>query len=195
MKTDIIIAGVGGQGIVSIAATIGMAALHENLNLKQSEIHGMSQRGGDVSSNMRISSNEIASDLIPYGEADLILSIEPMEALRYLPYLSKTGWLVTNSAPFINIDNYPELDDVVEKIKSLPKNVIINADAIAADIGSRRSSNIVMLGAASHFIDINFDSFKEGLRQIFGKKGDAIVNANIKALEAGRKYVSDNYKF
>jgi len=194
MKTDIIIAGVGGQGIVSIAATIGMAALHEDLNLKQSEIHGMSQRGGDVSSNMRISSNEIASDLIPYGEADLILSIEPMESLRYLPYLSKSGWLVTNSAPFINIDNYPELDDVVEKIKSLPNNVILNADAIAADIGSRRSSNIVMLGAASHFIDMDFDSFKEGLRQIFGRKGDAIVDANIKALEAGRKYVADNYK-
>jgi len=194
MKTDIIIAGVGGQGIVSIAATIGMAALHEDLNLKQSEIHGMSQRGGDVSSNMRISSNEIASDLIPYGEADLILSIEPMESLRYLPFLSKTGWLVTNSAPFINIDNYPELDNVVEKIKSLPKNVIINADAIAADIGSRRSSNIVMLGAASHFIDMNFDSFKEGLNQIFGRKGEAIVLANIKALEAGRKFVADNYK-
>ena len=194
MKTDIIIAGVGGQGIVSIAATIGMAALHEDLNLKQSEIHGMSQRGGDVSSNMRISSNEIASDLIPYGEADLILSIEPMESLRYLPYLSKSGWLVTNSAPFINIDNYPELDDVVEKIKSLPNNVILNADAIAADIGSRRSSNIVMLGAASHFIDMDFYSFKEGLRQIFGRKGDAIVDANIKALEAGRKYVADNYK-
>jgi len=194
MKTDIIIAGVGGQGIVSIAATIGMAALHEDLNLKQSEIHGMSQRGGDVSSNMRISSNEIASDLIPYGQGDLILSIEPMESLRYLPYLSKTGWLVTNSAPFINIDNYPELDDVVEKIKSLPHNVILNADAIAADIGSRRSSNIVMLGAASHFIDMNFDSLKEGLRQIFGKKGEAIVEINIKALEAGRKYVADNYK-
>ena len=193
MKTDIIIAGVGGQGIVSIAATIGMAALHENLNLKQSEIHGMSQRGGDVSSNMRISSNEIASDLIPFGEADLILSVEPMESLRYLPYLSKNGWLVTNSAPFINIDNYPELDDVVEKIKSLSNNVIINADAIAADIGSRRSSNIVMLGAASHFIDMDFESFKEGLRQIFGRKGNAIVEANIKALEAGRKYVEDNY--
>ena len=194
MKTDIIIAGVGGQGIVSIAATIGMAALHEDLNLKQSEIHGMSQRGGDVSSNMRISSNEIASDLIPYGQGDLILSIEPMESLRYLPYLSETGWLVTNSAPFINIDNYPELDDVVEKIKSLPHNVILNADAIAADIGSRRSSNIVMLGAASHFINMNFDSLKEGLRQIFGKKGEAIVEINIRALEAGRKYVTDNYK-
>jgi len=194
MKTDIVLAGVGGQGIVSIAATIGTAALHENLNLKQSEVHGMSQRGGDVSSNMRVSSNEIASDLIPYGEADLILSVEPMESLRYLPFLSKTGWLVTNSAPFINIENYPELDEVLAKIKSLPNNVIINADVIAADIGSRRSSNIVMLGAASHFIDMNFDSFKEGLKQIFGRKGDAIVEANIKALEAGRKYVEDNYK-
>ncbi len=195
MKSDIILAGVGGQGIVSIAATIGTAALIEGLNLKQSEVHGMSQRGGDVSSNMRVSSIEIASDLIPYGQADLILSVEPMEALRYLPFLSESGWLVTNSEPFINIDNYPNLDELLEKIKSLPRNVIINADKIAAEVGSRRSSNIVMLGAASHFIDMDFDAFKKGITQIFAKKGNETVDVNIKALEAGRKFVEENYKF
>ena len=195
MKSDIILSGVGGQGIVSIAGTIGTAALIEGLNLKQSEIHGMSQRGGDVSSNMRVSDKAIASDLIPYGSADIILSVEPMESLRYLPYLSNEGWVITNSAPFINIPNYPELDKVLETIKKLPKNVIINADAIAADIGSRRSSNIVMLGAASPFIGIKMESYEEGLRQIFGRKGDAVVEANIAALRAGRKFTEDNYKY
>jgi len=195
MKSDIILSGVGGQGIVSIAGTIGTAALIEGLNLKQSEIHGMSQRGGDVSSNMRVSDKAIASDLIPYGSADIILSVEPMESLRYLPYLSSEGWVITNSAPFINIPNYPELDKVLETIKKLPKNVIINADAIAADIGSRRSSNIVMLGAASPFIGIKMESYEEGLRQIFGRKGDAVVEANIAALRAGRKFTEDNYKY
>ena len=195
MKSDIILSGVGGQGIVSIAGTIGTAALIEGLNLKQSEIHGMSQRGGDVSSNMRVSDKAIASDLIPYGSADIILSVEPMESLRYLPYLSSEGWVVTNSAPFINIPNYPELEEVLETIKKLPKNIIINADAIAADIGSRRSSNIVMLGAASPFIGIKMESYEEGLRQIFGRKGEAVVEANIKALRAGRKFTEDNYKF
>jgi len=195
MKSDIVLAGVGGQGIVSIAATIGTAALIEGLNLKQSEVHGMSQRGGDVSSNMRVSDMPIASDLIPFGGADLILSVEPMESLRYMPYLSENGWLVTNSAPFINIPNYPELDELLDSIKKLPKNIIINADAIAADLGSRRSSNIVMLGAASPFIGIKMESFEAGLRQIFERKGEKVVESNIAALRAGRKFTEENYKF
>jgi indolepyruvate ferredoxin oxidoreductase beta subunit len=99
MKTDIILAGVGGQGILSIAAVIGSAAVEENLFIKQTEVHGMSQRGGDVQSHLRISDQAIASDLIPLGRADLIISLEPMEALRYLPYLKKDVWIVTKSKP------------------------------------------------------------------------------------------------
>ena len=97
MKTDMILSGVGGQGILSIAAVVGEAAVNEGLYMKQAEVHGMSQRGGDVQSNLRLSDQPIASDLIPKGQADLIVSLEPMEALRYLPYLKKDGWLVTNS--------------------------------------------------------------------------------------------------
>jgi indolepyruvate ferredoxin oxidoreductase beta subunit len=107
MKKDIILAGVGGQGILSIAAVIGYAALDQGMYLKQSEVHGMSQRGGDVMSNLRISHDEIASDLIPYGKADIIISVEPLESLRYLPYISKTGWVITSTKPFVNIPNYP----------------------------------------------------------------------------------------
>lgn len=90
MNTDIILSGVGGQGILSIATIIGAAAINDNLYIKQAEVHGMSQRGGDVQSNLRISSTPIASDLIPLGKADLIISLEPMEAMRYLPYLKRT---------------------------------------------------------------------------------------------------------
>ena len=107
MKKDIILAGVGGQGILSIAATIGFAAIEAGLHIKQSEVHGMSQRGGDVQSHLRLSDSEIASDLIPFGKADMIISVEPMESLRYLPMLSPDGWLITNTTPFINIPNYP----------------------------------------------------------------------------------------
>ena len=123
MKADIILSGVGGQGILSIAAVIGEAALKEGLYMKQAEVHGMSQRGGDVQSNLRLSDQPIASDLIPLGQADLIISLEPMEALRYLPYLKKDGWLVTNSQPFINIPNYPEMGKVLRKI--MPKSYIL----------------------------------------------------------------------
>lgn len=192
MKTDIILAGVGGQGILSIAASIGMAALHNDLYLKQAEVHGMSQRGGAVQSNMRISNKPIASDLIPMGAADIILSVEPMESLRYLPFLKKDGWLVTNTNPFINIPNYPEVEEIIAEIKKRKNHIALDADGIAAEFGSKRSSNIVMLGAATPFFDISFESFEEGIRQIFARKGEDVINVNLQALRAGRDFAEKN---
>ena len=177
MKTDIILSGVGGQGILSIAAVIGEAALKEGLYMKQAEVHGMSQRGGDVQSNLRLSDEPIASDLI--------ISLEPMESLRYLPYLKKEGWLVTNSRPFVNIPNYPEIEKVNAELDKLPHKVVLDVEEIAKEAGSVRAANIVMLGAATPFIGIEYDKIEAGIRQIFGRKGEDIVNMNLKALKAG----------
>ena len=193
MKTDIILSGVGGQGILSIAAVIGEAAIHNGLYMKQAEVHGMSQRGGDVQSNLRISDKPIASDLIPLGKADLIISLEPMEALRYLPYLAKDGWIVTNSTPFINIPNYPEPEDVIKEINKMPHKIILDVDTIAKESGSPRTANIVMLGAASPFIGNPYEQIETGIRDIFGRKGETIVEKKLKAVEAGRK-VADQLK-
>lgn len=192
MKTDIVLAGVGGQGILSIAATIGMAALENDLYLKQAEVHGMSQRGGAVQSNMRLSDQEILSDLIPKGSADIILSVEPMESLRYLPFLAKDGWLVTNTTPYKNIPNYPDIQEVMKEIEKQKRYIALDADQIAGEIGSKRSSNIVMLGAATPFFNIPFESFEEGLKKIFGRKGDKIVKMNIEALRAGKEFADKN---
>ena len=188
MKTDLILAGVGGQGILTIAATIGMAALKNDFSLKQSEVHGMSQRGGAVQSHMRISDKEVASDLIPERGADLIISVEPMEGLRYLSHLSDNAWLITNSKPFININNYPDIDKLMAEIKAVKNHIILDADAMAKEIKSTRSSNIIMLGAASPFINMDYKFLEEGLRAIFSKKGEDIVNVNIKALKIGREF-------
>ncbi len=185
MKTDIILSGVGGQGILSIAAIIGEAALKEGLYMKQSEVHGMSQRGGDVQSNLRLSDKPIASDLIPIGQADLIISLEPMEALRYLPYLNKKGWLVTNTKPYTNIPNYPEMDKVMAELNKLPHKVLLDVETIAKEIGSPRTANMVMLGAATPFLGIDYEKIADGIRSIFGRKGDDIVSVNLKALQAG----------
>lgn len=185
METDIILSGVGGQGILSIAAIIGEAALKEGLYMKQSEVHGMSQRGGDVQSNLRLSDKPIASDLIPIGQADLIISLEPMEALRYLPYLSKEGWLVTNTKPYTNIPNYPEMDKVMAELNKLPHKVLLDVETIAKEIGSPRTANMVMLGAATPFLGIDYEKIADGIRSIFGRKGDEIVAVNLKALQAG----------
>ncbi len=191
MKTDIILSGVGGQGILSIAAIIGEAAVKNGLYMKQAEVHGMSQRGGDVQSNLRISDKPIASDLIPLGKADLILSLEPMEALRYLPYLSKDGWIVTNSAPFINIPNYPEPEQIMAELNKIPNKIILDVDRIAKENGSPRTANMVLLGAATPFLNIEYDKIADGIRSIFERKGNDIVEMNLKALAAGR-YVADN---
>lgn len=193
MKTNIILAGVGGQGILSIAAALGSAALNNNLYMKQAETHGMSQRGGDVQSFMRISDKPIFSDLIAKGKADIILSVEPMEALRYLPYLKEGGYVVTNSTPLINIPNYPDLEVLLQTLKNLPHRIIIDADQISKEeTGQTRASNFVMLGAASPFIEIPFDYLEEGVCSIFKQKGDAVVEMNLKALHAGRKFAQEN---
>ena len=188
MKKDIILAGVGGQGILTIATVIGTAALHEGLQLKQAEVHGMSQRGGDVQSNLRISSDNIASDLIPEGKADLIISVEPMESLRYLNMLNKkNGWLITSINPFINIPDYPELEDVLNHVWSIPRNVTIDAEEVAKDLGTVKAANIVVLGAASPYLGLKYESLESAIKMIFAKKGDDIINLNLKALEAGKK--------
>lgn len=188
MKNDIIISGVGGQGILSIAAAIGLAAVENDLFLKQSEVHGMSQRGGDVQSHLRLSDKKISSDLIPYGKADLIVSVEPMESLRYLPWLSENGWLVTNSNPFINITDYPKIEEIIDEIKKVKNHIIIDADNIAKETGSARSGNMVILGAASTFIDIPYITLENAVRKLFGRKGEEIVEVNLKALRAGRNF-------
>lgn len=183
MKKDIILCGVGGDGIVSVAKIISDAALNMGMNLKQSEIHGMSQRGGSVFSHLRLSDNEIFADVIPEGQADIILSSEPMESLRYLPWLNKEGWIITNSDPFVNIKNYPEMEKIETELKKFPHVVSFNANEIAKQIKAR--SNMVLLGATVPYLGIELSKVEEAIAHIFGKKGQEVVDVNIQAVRAG----------
>ena len=186
MKKDIILCGVGGQGILSIATIIGEAATAAGLNLKQAEVHGMSQRGGDVQSNLRLSTDVIYSDLIPMGEADVIISMEPMEALRYLPYLSKDGAVVTSSQSFVNIPNYPDSSAIDAELAKLPKVAKLDIEQIAKEVATVRSANVVLLGMAAPYIGIlSTDELRSAVVRVFQRKGDAIVEANLKAFDAG----------
>ena len=186
MKTDIILCGVGGQGILSIATIIGEAAMNENLYIKQAEVHGMSQRGGDVQSHLRISSDTIHSDLIPRGGADVIISMEPMEALRYVPWLKPDGWVITSSTPFVNIPNYPDIALVNADLARLPHVISIDIERMAKDNGVPRSANVILLGAAQKALGLEYEKLEAAIRSVFARKGDAIVDANIKALALGR---------
>ncbi|MCB5272310.1 MAG: indolepyruvate oxidoreductase subunit beta [Candidatus Cloacimonetes bacterium] len=185
MKKDIILAGVGGQGILTIATILGNAALKRGWQLKQAEVHGMSQRGGDVQSHLRLSDAPIHSDLITMGDADMILSVEPMEALRYLPYLNNEGWIITNSNPFKNITNYPQEDKLFAEIKKIKNHVLFDADAIAKEIKAPRSMNIVILGAAIKYLGFSEAEIATSIKAIFAQKGDKIVEDNLRALKAG----------
>lgn len=188
MKKDIILAGVGGQGILSIAACIGLAALSENLHLKQAEVHGMSQRGGAVQSNLRLASEPIASDLIPEGKADLIIAVEPMESLRYLPMLQKGGWIVSSINPFINIPDYPEVEKVLMEIWKQERYITLDADNMAKECGSIKAANMVVLGAATPFLGLKPSSIEAAVAKLFESKGASIVELNLKAIKAGRDY-------
>jgi len=186
-KTDIILAGVGGQGILSIAAIIGEAALDEGLCIKQSEVHGMSQRGGDVQSHLRISPQPIHSDLIPRGKADAIIALEPMEALRYLPWLSQEGWIVTNSATFENIPNYPQYENLEKSLLDISRVILLDVDAMAKAKNAARAANMILLGAASAILPIEPSRLEKAIEKVFGRKGGEVVEMNLRAFHAGRE--------
>lgn len=186
MKKDIILCGVGGQGILSIATIIGEAATRAGLNLKQAEVHGMSQRGGDVQSHLRLSDKTIYSDLIAQGSADMIISMEPMESLRYLPYLSKEGRVVTGSKPFVNIPDYPDTDTLMAELAALPAVDMMDIDAVARDAGNPRGANMVLLGMAARYLSIlSPQELQDAIRTVFARKGEGVVEANLKAFRAG----------
>lgn len=194
MKLDIILSGVGGQGILSIAAIIGEAALAQGLHIKQAEVHGMSQRGGDVQSNLRIASEPIHSDLIARGGADAIISLEPMEALRYLPYLAPNGWIVANSSPFVNIPNYPDHEKLLGELRALPNVILIDVDTLARDAGIPRAANMVLLGGASVILGIDHDQLDQAIARVFGRKGEEIVEMNRRAMRIGREAAEQQKK-
>ena len=186
MKKDIILAGVGGQGILTIATIIGDAATVAGLNLKQAEVHGMSQRGGDVQSNLRLSTETIYSDLIKEGAADLIISMEPMEALRYLPYLNDESWVVTSSHPFKNIPNYPADDALNAELNSLPRVATLPIEDVAKDNNMPKSANVILLGMAAKYIGIlTPEQLRESVARVFASKGETIVEMNLKAFDLG----------
>jgi len=186
MKYDVILAGVGGQGVLSVASIIAHAALSEGLAVRQSEVHGMAQRGGAVLAHLRIADGKIPGDLVPKGGADLIISMEPLESLRYLSWLKKDGAVVAASQPFVNISNYPDIQEIISTIKRLPVWRLVEADALAKEAGLSRAVNTVMVGASSFFLPLKSKSLEKTIAEVFSKKGETVVKANTKAYHLGQ---------
>jgi indolepyruvate ferredoxin oxidoreductase beta subunit len=187
MNYDMILCGVGGQGGISVSVVIARAAMAEGLRVKQSEVHGMSQRGGEVLAHLRIADSEPSSPTIPLGSASLVLAFEPLEALRYLPWLSRErGALVSASTPLRNFPAYPDIEAVLAELRRLPRVLILDADAIAREAGNARSANMVLVGAASALMPIPPERIEAEIRAQFGGKGEAVVEANLAAFRKGR---------
>jgi len=191
IKKDLILAGVGGQGILSIAFVIDNAVLEKGWNFKQSEVHGMAQRGGAVQSHLRYSDGEVASDLIPNSTADVLLAVEPLESLRYTNYIAPDGIAVISSTPFENISNYPDMDEILKQIKNIPNHVLIDSEKLAKEAGNTRSQNMVMLGAASKWLGIEEEILKKYIKVAFERKGDSVVQLNHRAFELGKEAAAE----
>jgi indolepyruvate ferredoxin oxidoreductase beta subunit len=187
VKRDIILAGVGGQGVLSIAAIIAHAAVSAGLNVRQSEVHGMAQRGGAVLAHLRISDGPIASDLVPRGGADLIIAMEPLESLRYAAWLGPKGALVTASEPFVNIPDYPAPEAVTGVIKRFPVYRLVDASALAKKAGHIRAVNMVMTGAASPFLPVSAETLENTISAMFAAKAPELAEINSKAFKLGRE--------
>jgi indolepyruvate ferredoxin oxidoreductase beta subunit len=186
MKYDVILAGVGGQGVLSVAACIARGALKAGLAVRQSEVHGMAQRGGAVQAHLRLADRPIASDLIPRGAADMILGMDPLESLRYLAYLAPDGVLVSSTEPFLNIPDYPKADDLLAAIRRLPRHRLVDAAGLAREAGSARAANMVLVGAASAFLPLERARLEQAIGEMFASKGEAVVAANLRAFAAGQ---------
>lgn len=188
MNYDIVLCGVGGQGGISVSVVIAKAAMAEGLRVKQSEVHGMSQRGGEVLAHLRLSDKEPASPTIPKGCASLILSFEPLEALRYLPWLAAdSGTVISATSPLKNMAGYPDAEAVLAELKALPRRLLLDADAMAREAGNVKTANMVLVGAAAKHLPIKPESLIAAIREQFARKGEAIVDANLRAFEHGRK--------
>jgi indolepyruvate ferredoxin oxidoreductase, beta subunit len=189
MKFDIVLAGVGGQGVLSLSGIIAAGALDAGLFVKQSEVHGMAQRGGAVTAHLRLSDAPIASDLVPLGAASMIISLEPVESLRYLEYLSPGGTVVTATQPVANVDDYPRVDELLESIRSLPRAFLVDAAALARRAGLAQATNMVMAGAAARWLPLPPSAIERCIEQRFARKGASVVQKNLAAFRAGQDHV------
>lgn len=186
MKQDVLLCGVGGQGILSMAYVIDYSAMEAGYSLKQPEVHGMSQRGGAVQAHIRVSDKPIASELIPLGEADLILSLEPLECLRYLPYLSaERGLVITDITPFANIPDYPEPSSIYGLLLQLPSVLLVNGVHLARKAGSPKAQNMIALGAATSRLPYPVAMLEKHVTELFARKSERLVHVNVNAFRTG----------
>lgn len=189
MTKSIMIVGVGGQGTLLASRLLGRALLAENYDVKISEVHGMSQRGGSVVTYVKYG-DAVSSPIINEGEADIILSFEQLEAARWLPFLKKDGKIITNTQcmdpmPVINgLAKYPE--NIIEALENTGADVVaVDALALAVEAGSSKAVNVALIGLMAAATDIPVDTWKQVIKETVPAK---FIDMNLKAFDLGYQY-------
>ncbi|OGN87816.1 MAG: hypothetical protein A2158_00355 [Chloroflexi bacterium RBG_13_46_14] len=191
---NIVIAGVGGQGVILMSELLGNAAVADGLNVRGSEVLGMAVRGGSVSSTIRLG-DEALAPLAPVGQADVLVGMEPAETLRNISNVSEKTLVIINMEKVIPFTvsslggSYPELDTILESIHKATDNIIqLNATKIAAEAGSTQSANVVMLGAlfGQGHLPIRIDTIK---KEITARFNERVAPVNIRAFDLGYEEV------
>ena len=185
MNFDLVLAGVGGQGVLSMAYVIDHAAVDRGFTIKQPEVHGMAQRGGAISAYVRMSDGPVKSDIIPDGTAKAVLSVEPLEALRYTKLLAPDGWVVTDVTPLINMAGYPNPAALFEVLFQVPHLVAVDATKLALKAGAMKAQNMVVVGAASSHLPVPLELLEKHVAGLFAAKGERLVKSNLAAFRMG----------
>jgi indolepyruvate ferredoxin oxidoreductase beta subunit len=187
----IVLSGVGGQGVLSLAQILLEALRRSGLQALQSEIHGMSQRGGSVHAQDCFSSLPLTSPIIEEGRADLLIALEPLEALRYVSMLAIHGHLVVSEEPQVNMEGYPPLDDVYAALKAVPGAPLVDTEDLARRLNHRQAGGMVLLGMASKFLPVAASVWREVISQRFESKGPRVTEKNLEAFEVGRGLIQE----
>lgn len=191
-KLDLLITGVGGQGAILASDIIGKAAVNAGLPIRAAETHGMAQRGGSVVNHIRVGNNY--GSMIPKKGADLLLALEPMEAVRYLNFLKDGGIIIVNTHPIIpvtvtsGLTKYPEVSDILDVLSEKYIVKAFNADEVASEAGNRLAMNVVMVGAASAYLPIPKGILLESVKVLVPQK---TVEINLRAFEMGRQKIEE----
>ncbi len=182
---SVMIVGVGGQGTLLASRLLGNAVISEGYDVKVSEVHGMSQRGGSVMTYVRFG-DEVNSPIIDKGEADLIIAFEQLEAARYLPYLKKGGKIIVNTQQIdpmpvvIGAAQYPEA--IIEKLSAKADVTAVDALSLAVEAGNSKAVNVVLMGVVAKYMDINKDVWEKVISETVPPK---FKELNLKAFELG----------
>lgn len=184
--SGVIVAGVGGQGAITVSQLILGAAWKSGYYTLQSEVHGMSQRGGSVNAQILFDKKEVTSPVIMEGRGDLLIGLEPLETLRYLNLLDEGAFVISSVSPIKNMMTYPEIGKIIAELKKIPGVLLIDTEKLSVELDNKNAGNMILLGVASKHLPFEDNTWYEVINERFEGKSEVLIKKNIEAFEYGK---------